>query len=191
MMLYFKYIRFFLKGFLFMQNKLMYSGKFLEIYEDEYDNGKTLLKWERCSRKKNTKAVMIVPYHISKEKYLMIQEFRVPIKDYEIGFPAGLIEENENIEDAIRRELKEESGLNLVSISEISPFTYSSSGMTDEAVAIAFVNVDGEVSDKFLESSENIIPMLVSSDEINKLMKLPDLKWGSKAWLICKYIKEN
>ena len=100
-------------------------------------------------------------------------------------------EENENIEDAIRRELKEESGLNLVSISEISPFTYSSSGMTDEAVAIAFVNVDGEVSDKFLESSENIIPMLVSSDEINKLMKLPDLKWGSKTWLICKYIKEN
>ena len=100
----------------------------------------------------------------------MIQEFRVPIKDYEIGFPAGLIEENENIEDAIRRELKEESGLNLVSISEISPFTYSSSGMTDEAVAIAFVNVDGEVSDKFLEPSENIIPMLVSSDEINKLM---------------------
>ena len=174
-----------------MQNKLMYSGKFLEIYEDEYDNGKTLLKWERCSRKKNTKAVMIVPYHISKEKYLMIQEFRVPIKDYEIGFPAGLIEENENIEDAIRRELKEESGLNLVSISEISPFTYSSSGMTDEAVAIAFVHVDGEVSDKFLEPSENIIPMLVSSDEINKLMKLPDLKWGSKAWLICKYIKEN
>ena len=63
--------------------------------------------------------------------------------------------------------------------------------MTDEAVAIAFVNVDGEVSDKFLEPSENIIPMLVSSDEINKLMKLPDLKWGSKAWLICKYIKEN
>ena len=40
-----------------MQNKLMYSGKFLEIYEDEYDNGKTLLKWERCSRKKNIKAV--------------------------------------------------------------------------------------------------------------------------------------
>ena len=47
----------------------MYSGKFLEIYEDEYDNGKKRLKWERCSRKNNTKAVMIIPYHISKEKY--------------------------------------------------------------------------------------------------------------------------
>ena len=56
---------------------------------------------------------MIVPYHISKEKYLMIQEFRIPIRDYEIGFPAGLIEENENIKDAINRELKEETGLEM------------------------------------------------------------------------------
>lgn len=171
-----------------MKSKLLYSGKFLEIYEDEHDNGKKLLKWERCSRKNNTKAVMIVPYHVSKEKYLMIQEFRIPIRDYEIGFPAGLIEENENIEDAISRELKEETGLDLVSIKEISPFTYSSSGMTDEAVAIAFVDVDGEVSDKFLEPSEDIIPMLVSKNEIEKLMKQPDLKWGSKAWLICNNI---
>ena len=171
-----------------MQSKLMYSGKFLEIYEDEHDNGKKIVKWERCSRKNNTKAVMIIPYHISKEKYVMIQEYRVPIEGYEIGFPAGLIDGDESIENAIKREMKEETGLDLVYIKEISPFTYSSSGMTDEAVAIAFVDVDGEVSDKFLEPSEDIIPMLVSKNEIEKLMKQPDLKWGSKAWLICNNI---
>ena len=171
-----------------MQSKLMYSGKFLEIYEDEHDNGKKIVKWERCSRKNNTKAVMIIPYHISKEKYVMIQEYRVPIEGYEIGFPAGLIDGDESIENAIKREMKEETGLDLVYIKEISPFTYSSSGMTDEAVAIAFVDVDGEVSDKFLEPSEDIIPMLVSKNEIEKLMKQPYLKWGSKAWLICNNI---
>lgn len=179
------------KGIKSMESEKVYNGKFLDIFIDTHYKDDKILKWERCSRKNNTKAVMIVPYHISKEKYLMIQEFRIPIRDYEIGFPAGLIEENENIEDAINRELKEETGLDLVSIKEISPFTYSSSGMTDEAVAIAFVDVDGEVSDKFLEPSEDIIPMLVSKNEIEKLMKQPDLKWGSKAWLICKDIKEN
>ncbi len=174
-----------------MENLLstkLYDGKFLDIYIDTYKKDDKIIKWERCSRKNNTKVVMIVPYHVSKQKYLMIQEFRIPIRDYEIGFPAGLIEENENIEDAIKRELKEETGLDLVSIKEISPFTYSSSGMTDEAIAIAFVDVDGEISDKFLEPSEDIIPMLVSKEEIEKLMKQPDLKWGSKAWLICKEI---
>ena len=154
-----------------MQSRLMYSGKFLEIYEDEHDNGKKLVKWERCSRKNNTKAVMIVPYHVSKEKYVMIQEYRVPIEGYEIGFPAGLIDGDESIENTIKREMKEETGLDVIKIKKISPFTYSSSGMTDEAVAIAFVDVDGEISDKFLEPSEDIIPMIISKDEIKKLNK--------------------
>jgi ADP-ribose pyrophosphatase len=100
--------------------------------------------------------------------------------------PAGKRDPGETPLETGKRELKEETGMDLVSIKEISPFTYSSSGMTDEAVAIAFVDVDGEVSDKFLEPSEDIIPMLVSKNEIEKLMKQPDLKWGSKAWLICK-----
>lgn len=174
-----------------MQSRLMYSGKFLEIYEDEHDNGKKLVKWERCSRKNNTKAVMIVPYHVSKEKYVMIQEYRIPIEGYEIGFPAGLIDGDESIENAIKREMKEETGLDVIKIKKVSPFTYSSSGMTDEAVAIAYVYVDGEISDKFLEPSEDIIPMFVDTDEIKKLLNLEDLKWGSKAWIICNNIVEN
>ena len=168
-----------------MESKQVYNGKFLDIFIDTYDNGKKILNWERCSRKNDTKAVMIVPYHIEKAKYVMIKEFRVPIKDYEIGFPAGLIDTNEGIANAISRELKEETGLDLVEITKISPFTYSSSGMTDEAVAIAFVNVAGTVNNKFLEPSEDIHPFFASKAEIKLLLTQEDLKWGSKAWLIC------
>ena len=169
-----------------MESKQVYNGKFLDIFIDTYDNGKKILNWERCSRKNDTKAVMIVPIPtIEKAKYVMIKEFRVPIKDYEIGFPAGLIDSNEGIADAIRRELKEETGLDLVEITKVSPFTYSSSGMTDEAVAIAFVNVTGTVNNKFLEPSEDIQPFFASKAEIKLLLAQEDLKWGSKAWLIC------
>lgn len=168
-----------------MESKQVYNGKFLDVFIDTYNNGKKILNWERCSRKNDTKAVMIVPYHIEKSKYVMIKEYRIPIRNYEIGFPAGLIESNEDITEAIRRELKEETGLDLVEITKLSPFTYSSSGMTDEAIAIAFVNVTGSVNNKFLEPSEDIQPFFASKSEIKMLLTQDDLKWGSKAWLIC------
>lgn len=169
----------------------VYNGKFLDMYIDTHINGKKVIQWERCSRKGNTKAVMIVPYYLEKEKYVMIKEYRIPIKDYEVGFPAGLIEQNESIENAIKRELKEETGLDLVAITKISPFTYSSSGMTDEAVAIAFVEVKGELTNKFLEQTEDISQKLVSIDEMQDMLKDNTIKWGSKAWLICDNIVQN
>ena len=67
------------------------------------------------------------------------QEFRVTLQAYEFTFPAGLVEAGEPTETAIRREPKEETGLDLVSIDSISPLTYSSSGLSDETAAVAFV----------------------------------------------------
>ena len=171
-----------------MDTKNVYSGKWLDIYIDTFRRGNKEINWERCSRKNNTKAIMIVPYNIDNGKYIMIKEFRIPIKDYEIGFPAGLIESGENISKAIKRELKEETGLDLVEIVKVSPFTYTSSGMTDESIAIVFVKVSGKVSNKFLEPIEDIMPMLVSKEEMNNLLQDSTLKWGSKAWLICNSI---
>ena len=38
--------------------------------------------------------------------------------------------------------------------------------MTDEGVVIAFINVDGEISNKFLEPSEDIVAFLASKEDI-------------------------
>ena len=169
-------------------NTKVYDGKFLDMFVDTVIDGDKIQNWERCSRKSNTKAVMIVPYHKEKNKFIMIKEYRIPISDYEIGFPAGLIEPNENVKATVKREIKEETGLDLVEIIKLSPFTYSSSGMTDESVAIAFVQVEGEVSNKFLEPTEDITPMMLSKEEIKNLLSDSNLKWGSKAWIICENI---
>ena len=173
----------------FVDTELIQTGKFLELYKDKFFN-KTgdVIYWERCSRKNNVKAVMIVPYHIKRNKFVLIHEYRYPIKRMELGFPAGLIEPTELIETTIKRELKEETGLDLVEIKQISPLTYSSSGMTDEACAIAHVTVDGVISTQNQESSENIMPVFASKYDLADLLNEPQIAWGSKAWLICNNI---
>lgn len=170
-------------------SKKVYNGKFLDLYVDIYHNNGKEIKWERCSRKKSTNAVAIVPYHIEKDKFVLISEFRIPIKDREIGFPAGLLDkENESIKNAIARELKEETGLDLVKIHRISPMGFNTSGMTDEAISIAYVDVTGELSNKFHEETEDIFAFLASKTDIAYLLNHPDIKWGAKAWIICDMI---
>lgn len=177
-----------------IKSNLLYSGKFLEFYLDtaKREDG-TILNWERCSRKNKVKAVMIVPYHIETKSLIMIAEYRIPIKKFEIGFPAGLCDKkNESIETVIKREIKEETGCNLKQILKISPFGYTSSGMTDEELAVAYVEVTGELSSKDLEKSEEIFMFSADKILIEKMLNDPTVNWGIKAWLICdNYIHKN
>jgi ADP-ribose pyrophosphatase len=87
-------------------------------------------------------AVLIVPLIVEPglpNRVVVIKEYRVTLEAYEYTFPAGLLEANEPIETTIRRELKEETGLDLLEVTSLSPMTYSSSGLSDETAAIAFV----------------------------------------------------
>ena len=54
--------------------------------------------------------IVIAPYFEDSNELLFIREYRPAINSFEYGFPAGLIEEGENIEEAIIRELAEETG---------------------------------------------------------------------------------
>ena len=80
--------------------------------------------------------VIIVPYHVEIQKMVVIKEFRIALGDYKYGFPAGLVDEGETIEEASIRELKEETGLELTRFTRIGPPVFSSTGMTDESVAM-------------------------------------------------------
>ncbi len=170
-----------------INSDLLYAGKFLELYKDTIEkDDKTTFMWERCSRKNKTKAVIIVPYHISENKFVLIKEYRAPINDYEIGFPAGLLDKNnELIGNMIVRELYEETGLGLNNILRISPFGYNSAGMSDESISIAYINVYGNISNKHQESTEDIHTFFASKDEIKHMLYDKNIKWGLKAWIIC------
>jgi len=136
-------------------------------------------------------AVVIVAFHKNQEKVVVTKEYRVPIKDFEYGFPAGLVDAGETVQEAARRELQEETGLNITRFIKISQPIYSSAGMTDESVAMVHVECDGTPSVEENADSELIEVMLVSQSEASGLCEDANLKFDAKAWLVLSRFAET
>lgn len=167
--------------------KTLVKTKFVSLYDVEYKNKNNDDKyWTVASRKSeedlrevylnnkedNVDAVVICALHKSENKLVLIRQFRVPINNYIYELPAGLIDNNEDIEEAVKRELKEETGLDIISINKESSKDklYLSPGMTDESVAFVYCLCDGKLSKEYLEDDEDIEAILVSQEEAREIL---------------------
>ena len=168
-----------------MSRKLT-DHKWLNLFETEKPGGGQYLF---ASRKENPDcdrcedAVVIVPYRRIEDGLSLIvtKEFRPAIGAYEYGFPAGIIDKNESLYDAARRELFEETGLNVDKLLLVSPQIYSSAGMTDESISMIFVTVVGEITNEHTEEGEIIEVMELSPGKTGQLI-YSGLRIGAKAW---------
>ncbi len=175
-----------------------YLNLFAVSYSDTNGRNKT---WHFASRNDPPKcgsghfdrpdAVVMVPYHTEKNKLVIIREFRVPLADYQYGFPAGLVDDGETVEMSVHRELREETGLSVTRIHRISPPVYSSSGMTDESISMVYVACEGEMSNQWNADSEDITPLLVSPDEAGRLCADKNAKIDVKTWLVLSAFSET
>ena len=166
--------------------KPLAQTRFLNLYDAEYENKKGMTKhWMIASRKdydtlsaqyfhkgeEKTDAVVIAALHKESNKLVLIKQFRLPLNDYIYELPAGLIDPNETQETTLGRELKEETGLELVSLVKAQDKLYLSAGMTDESVCLMYCICTGEVSIDYLEADEDIEPFLVSREDAEKLLQ--------------------
>jgi ADP-ribose pyrophosphatase len=176
--------------------------KWLNLFEIEYnDKNDRTRSWQMASRQNEPKcmtadfskpdAVVIVPFHTDRKKMVITREYRIPLGGYEYGFPAGLVDEGESIEAAARRELKEETGLDVTRFIKVSQPVYSSAGMTDESVAMVYAECAGRLSIEENTDSEDIEVMLVSQPQAQQLIQNPKLKFDAKAWLVLSKFAEH
>lgn len=166
---------------------LLAKTKFLSLYKAEYKNKLGEDKnWIIASRKKESEleekffqnkedradAVVIAAFHKSTKKLVIIKQFRVPLNDNVYELVAGLIDPGEDEKLTLKRELKEETGLDLVDVmNNGGKKLYLSAGMTDESANLVYCTCDGTISDEYLEADESIETILVSQDEAKELIK--------------------
>jgi ADP-ribose pyrophosphatase len=169
--------------------------KWLNLFDVDYKDKNGLNKsWQVATRASQPKclsrrfaepdAVVIVPFHTMENKLVITREYRVALADYEYGFPAGLLDEGESVDQTVRRELMEETGLTLTRVIRTSPPVYSSAGMTDESVAMVYIECSGRPSTAGNTASESIEIDFVSPSQAARLCDNTTLKFDVKAWLV-------
>ena len=107
------------------------------------------------------------------EKIVLIRQFRYPLNAYVYEFPAGLVEKGETAEEAGKRELYEETGLNIDVIAPPNgygrPF-FNSCGMTDECNSTIFGYANGTADLSHMEASEDISVVLADRAEARRII---------------------
>eukprot|EP00553_Chaetoceros_curvisetus_P000469 CAMPEP_0204615096 /NCGR_PEP_ID=MMETSP0717-20131115/2682_1 /ASSEMBLY_ACC=CAM_ASM_000666 /TAXON_ID=230516 /ORGANISM="Chaetoceros curvisetus" /LENGTH=250 /DNA_ID=CAMNT_0051627957 /DNA_START=204 /DNA_END=956 /DNA_ORIENTATION=- len=131
------------------------STRWLALKTIHYTNFKGEdAKWDMASRTTKTSidkpdAAIVIPILKSiKHKTLdtlLIQQYRPPIQNYAMEFPAGLIDDGETPEQAAIREFKEETGYTGTvdtSLQQSSKLLCMTPGLTNETVSMVVLNVD-------------------------------------------------
>lgn len=177
------------------------NDNWTNLYVANYVKNNSSINWAFASRNKKEElvclkgdtnicnSVCIAPkYYINGEEHIILcKEFRFPLNNYIYSFPAGLVENGEDIVEACIRELREEIGAEVSSIKPITNICYNSEGLTDENV-VMFEAVVSSLHNQKLEESEDISIEIVNVKDLEVFTK--DKIFSAKTNLYCTMLYE-
>lgn len=179
---------------IFKDIKKKEQGKFITRYDIHYTTEDNQDKtYEMISRNPNitsfdelhgkeADAVVIIATNESGDKILLNKEFRLAPGEWVYNFPAGLIDPGETPEESAKRELWEETGLNLFEIDDFIGTSYSAVGFSNETNVCVVGKAKGEFR-KSTSVQEEIEPVWVNKEELSKLLKTA--KFAARTQAFC------
>ena len=140
-----------------LSSKQIFDGKVVKLYVDtvELPNGKEAVR----EIVRHPGAVCVVPV-TDDGQVIMVRQFRYPFNSIMLEIPAGKLEPGENPEDAVRRELEEESGAVAGKIQHIGEL-YTTVAILDEKIQI------------YLATELEFIDSHPDEDEFVEVTKIP------------------
>lgn len=160
------------------------NNRFLSFYELEaiHRDG-NVSPYYMVSRNPNPETLKAVAHHNKpdgvilygvygedRDKVVLIRQYRYPIGGFVYEFPAGLVEEGEDLLQSGIREMYEETGLTFEAIGCTQPF-FMTVGMTDESCGTVFGYCSGEPTNANQEASEEIQVVIADKAECRRILK--------------------
>ncbi|MCR5595903.1 MAG: NUDIX hydrolase [Lachnospiraceae bacterium] len=153
------------------------DGRFLKNYELNYTNKKGKPKVYEMVSYKDIKDVSeigngvggAVVVAIKDGKLLLLKEFRMALNRFVYNMVAGRRESGESIEDCVKREMYEESGLKVVNIRKTLRPAYAAAALSDVQNQLVICDVSGEISDH-TEDDELIFAGFYDKNEVRRLL---------------------
>lgn len=172
----------------------VYEGTYLDYYNVTYRNEDGQEKvYEMVSRDKqidskeklydhSTDAVVMIVNDVSDEHVVLVKEFRLELGKTIFGFPAGLIDPGETAAECAVRELKEETGLDMVRVRDVLKGAFSAVGISNETTSCVIGTAVGNFSHHDT-AGEEIDAAWYSKEEVRRLIKTEH--FGSWAQAYC------
>ncbi len=144
--------------------RIIYKGKYITISKE-----KVLLpnKYNLSVEMVNHPGGIIIIPFLTKDKIVMIKQYRPVIKKYIYELPAGTIENNEPAIDCARREIVEEIGYSAGKMSELARVYPAPAYSTEELVVFKAEQL--KRINRVLYKDEVIRPVIVTRQKVKQL----------------------
>ncbi len=169
------------------------EGSFITRYDVTYETVDHQNKvYEMISRNHNIQsqeelrgnrpdAVVIIATDEQDEHILINREFRLAAGCFVYNFPAGLIDPGETPEESARRELQEETGLELYEITDQMGLSYSAVGFSNEMNVVVLGRARGTFKPS-TSAVEEIEAAWYTRAEVRKLLQTERFAARSQAY---------